>query len=148
MPTPVAITSEQALEVSVSGPDDISRLYVVTGIATPSLVAAAGDSGMIGVPQAPGRRQGTFEAYVGPTLNGSEFRRAVATASLASLQASGDTSFFEWSVTGVDAHFDDDEERVRLQFDLSVGVGAGTSWSQVLAAGVGVQVLILAASAS
>lgn len=142
MATTASITSEQTIEVGTNGPDDITTMYVVSGIANSSLGAFSPGGGGFET------QSRTFEAFVGPSLTTSEFRRAVATASLASLTAQGgDASFARWSVTDVDADFDDDEGKVQLQFDLSVTVDAGASSANAVIGGVGFQVIILAASA-
>lgn len=143
MPITASISSEQTVEVGTSGPGDIETMYVVTGIANCSLnVSSPGGGGWQ-------TQQGTFQAYVGPDLTVAEFRRAIAMASLASLQGQGgDATFTGWSVTGVDADFDDDTGKVQLQFDLSATVDAGTSSASAYIGGVGFQVIILAASAS
>ena len=143
MPTTANISSEQTVEVGVSGPNDISTMYVVTGIANSYLSAWSPGGGGYQT------QQQTFEAHVGPTLTTSEFRRAVATASLASLRGQGgDATFAAWNVTGVDADFDDDVGQVQLQFDLSVTVDAGASSASAAVGGVGFQVIILTASAT
>lgn len=141
MPTTVGITDEQTLEVEVSGPDDVAKMYIVTGIANSNLSTYSPGGGGYQT------QQRTFEAHVGPTLTVTEFRRAVATASLASLQGQGgDATFSAWNITGVDADFDDDAGQVQLQFDLSVTVDAGASSASAVVGGVGFQVIILAAS--
>ena len=143
MPTTANITSEQSVEVEVSGPNDITRMYIITGIANSYLSAWSPGGGGYQT------QQKTFEAHVGPALTTSEFRRAVATASLASLTTQGgDAPVAAWRVTGVDADYDDDVGQVQLQFDLSVTVDAGASSASAAVGGVGFQVIILAASAT
>ena len=141
MPATANVVSEQTVEIGVTGPDDVAVLHVVTGIAQAFLGSFSPASGGFQT------QQQTFEAHVGPTLTTSEFRRAVATASLASLEGSGgDATFSRWAVTGVDADFDDDEGRVQLQFDLLATVDAGASSANAIVGGVGFQVMILATS--
>jgi hypothetical protein len=143
MATTANVTSEQTVEVEVNGPNDIATMYIVTGIANSNLGAwSPAGAGYV-------TQQGTFEAHVGPALTTSEFRRAVAAASLASLQGTGgDATYGAWKLTGVDADFDDDVGQVQLQFDLSVAVDAGASTASATVGGVGFQVVILAASAT
>jgi hypothetical protein len=141
MATPVTITSEQTVEVGVNGPDDITRMYIVTGIANPTLTVESQAGGELET------QTGTFEAHVGPSLTTAEFRRAVATASLTLLQGQGSGALItEWSVTDVDADYDDDQGKVQLQFDLLVAVVPDTTFAGAIIGGVGFQVIILAAS--
>ncbi len=144
MPATVSITSEQSLEVEVSGPNDITRMYIITGIANSYLSAWSPGGGGYQT------QEKTFEAHVGPALTTAEFRRAVATASLASLTTQGgDAPVAAWRVAGVDADYDDDVGRVQLQFDLSATVDAGPAYAALTTVGgVGFQVIILAASAT
>ena len=105
MPNRAIITSEQTIEVGTNGPEDVTSMFVITGIANSNLSAFS---------HRERSQQATFAAHVGPSLSASQFRRAVATASLAALSISGDATFAGWSVTDVDADFDDDEGRVEL----------------------------------
>jgi hypothetical protein len=141
MATTASITSEQTIEVNVNGPDDVTTMYIVTGIANSNLGTFSPSGGGFET------QHRTFEAHVGPSLTTAQFRRAVATVSLASLSGQGgDASFTQWSVTDMDADFDDDEGKVQLQFDLSVTVDAGATNANAVVGGVGFQVIILAAS--
>jgi hypothetical protein len=143
VPATANITDEQTVEVDVSGPNDVKKMYIVTGIANSYLTAGSPGGGGYET------QQQTYEAHVGPTLTTSEFRRAVATASLASLRTQGgDAAVAAWNVTGVDADFDDEVGQVQLQFDLSATVDAGASSASARIGGVGFQVIILAASAA
>jgi hypothetical protein len=92
-------------------------------------------------------QQGSFEAHVGPALTVAQFRRAVATASIASLSASGSVTAHNWAVTAVSADYDDDAGRVQLEFDIQVAVQGSpmAGATQVLLATVAFQVTILAA---
>lgn len=141
MPITASISSEQTIEIGTNGPDDVTSMYVVTGLANANLSAFSPAGGSFQSQQA------TFSVHVGPSLTASEFRRAVASASLASLSISGgDASFADWAVTGVDADFDDEAGKVELEFDLRVRVDAGAASSaQSAVAGVGFQVMILTA---
>jgi hypothetical protein len=70
----------------------------------------------------------------------------MASAALASLNLSGDGSFIEWSVTAVDADFDEESGRVELTFDLRVTVSPASSGAaSAVIAGVGFQVMMLSA---
>jgi hypothetical protein len=143
MASVVSITDEQNVDVGVNGPGDITSMFVVTGIANTNF-AGAYDFGTGGSASA----SRTFEALVGPSLTPVQFRRAIATASLAGIHGFGpDDNLRSWNLLGVDADFDDDEGRVQLQFDLSVSVGvtAVAGFAGVSVYGVGFQVVILAA---
>jgi hypothetical protein len=143
MATPVSITDEQTVEVGVNGPGDITRMFIVTGIANTSLTAYEPLGG------GSSSASQTFEALVGPTLAPNQFRRAVATASLAGIQGYGENESLElWNVHGVDADFDDDANRVQVQFDVQVAIAgtvAGTYSASSSIYGVGFQVVVLAA---
>jgi hypothetical protein len=136
------IVSEQTVEVAVNGPNDITRMYIVTGIAEGSFrELAAGGAGFQSDTE-------TFEAHVGPSLTASEFRRATATASLAQIEfRGGDASVASWGVTDVDADFDDDVGKVQLQYDLALTVTPGAAQASTRVSGVSFQVIILAAAA-
>lgn len=141
MATRVSITNEQTVEVGSNGPDDITRMYIVSGIANSNLSASSAGGGGFEI------QSRTFEAHVGPSLTTGEFRRAAAMASLASLEGrGGDASFRRWKITDVDADYDDEEGKVQLRFELEVGVDAGPASASATIVGVGFQVVILAAS--
>jgi len=134
MATAAALTSEQTLEAQVTGPGDANRLFIVTGIAVCDLTVTS-----IGAQQ---MQQGTFFVHVGPALTVQQFRRAVATASLAQL-ATNNAGGSIWAVTNVDADLDEDTGRVQLEFDVRVFVTGAQSDTSIT--GVGVQATILAA---
>ena len=137
MPIAASISSEQNLQVGVSGPGDIASMYLVSGIANGVLNAFAPSGGF-------NQQQATFSTHVGPVLTAAQFRKAIASAAITSLSSSGGDSFNSWAVTEVDADFDDDAGRINLTFDLSVSVSAGaTGSSQSVVASVGFQVFIL-----
>jgi hypothetical protein len=142
MATPVTVSSEQTLEATVAGPAGATRLIVVAGQATCNVSVSVPSPGGGGAVQ-----QGSFEAHVGPALTVAQFRRAVATASIASLSASGSVTAHNWAVTAVSADYDDDAGRVQLEFDIQVAVQGSpmAGATQVLLATVAFQVTILAA---
>jgi len=59
------------------------------------------------------------------------------------LSLSGEGSFEMWSLSSVEADFDDDAGSVQLEFDASVSVSSGATSAGVATAGIGFQVLIL-----
>ncbi len=133
----VSATSEQTLQVNVTGPGDVTSTFVTTGIADVNVHAFAG-----GDPS----QLATFALHVGPQLTAAQFRKAIASAALAGLTMAGDAVARQWSVTGVDADFDGETGKVELQFDVRVTIaGDEASGATTAVAGVGFQVLILAA---
>ena len=137
MPIAASISSEQNVQVGVSGPGDIASMYLVSGIANGQLNAFAPAGGS-------NQQRATFSTHVGPVLTAAQFRKAIASAAITSLSSSGGDVFHNWAVTDVDADFDDDACRINLTFDLSVSVNAGGSGgAQSVVASVGFQVFIL-----
>lgn len=136
MPQPASVTSQQTLQIGVNGPGDVTSMYVITGIAQISLGAFA-------QPNQFQTQQATFSAHIGPQLSAAQFRRAIASASIASVSLSGQGAFDAWSLSSVEADFDDDAGSVQLEFDASVSVSSGATSAGVATAGVGFQVLIL-----
>src|SRR5215468_10973715 len=119
MPQFAGVVSQQTLQVGVNGPNDATALHIVTGIAQCNLSVCAG-------PGQFAQQQATFAAKVGPNLTPAQFRRATASASIASIVLNGQGgNFAQWSVTSVEADYDDDSSQVQLEFDLSVIVGVG-----------------------
>jgi hypothetical protein len=142
MANPVTISSEQTLEAQVAGPGGATRLLVVSGLAACHLTVSVPSPGGGAATQ-----QGTFAAHVGPAMTVAQFRRAIATVSLASLTALGSLTAHSWSITAVDADFDDDAGKVELEFDLRVEVQGAPmpAFNQLVLASVAFQVTILAA---
>jgi hypothetical protein len=69
-----------------NGPGDVASMYVVSGIAQINLGAWA-------QPNQFQTQQATFSAHIGPQLTAAQFRRAIASAAIASLSLSGQGSF-------------------------------------------------------
>jgi hypothetical protein len=142
MANPVTLTNVQTLEAQVAGPGGATRVIYVTGLAHCNLTVAA---------QSPAggtaSQQGSFAAHVGPELTVAQFRKAITTVSVASVVAAGSLIGHSFSVTAMDADFDDDEGKVELQFDAQVTVQtpAMPAGNQVVLASVAFQVTILAA---
>jgi hypothetical protein len=86
MSTPATVTSQQTLQIGVNGPGDVASMYVVSGIAQINLGAWA-------QPNQFQTQQATFSAHIGPQLTAAQFRRAIASAAIASLSLSGQGSF-------------------------------------------------------
>ena len=130
-----ALISEQTLEAQVTGPGGATRLFIATGIALCNLSVTS---------TAQQRQQGTFSVHVGPSLTVQQFRKAIATASLAQVTTNNNALMSNWAVTNVDADLDEDSGKVQLEFDVLVDV-AGPPGSESNSSGVGVQATILAA---
>ena len=142
MATPVSLTSVQTLEAQVAGPGGATRVIHVTGLAHCSLSVSVQSPAGGTVSQ-----QGSFAAHVGPELTVAQFRKAIATVSVASVSALGSLTGHTFSVTAMDADFDDDAGKVELEFDAQVTVQtpAMPPANQVVLASVAFQVTILAA---
>lgn len=144
MPRRVSIQNEQTIEIGVNGPGDVTRMFVVAGVANAITSVQAHTPGV------PAETRQTFQAFIGPSLTISEFRRAIATVSLAGIDLNNAGGGI-WGVSDADADFDDEEDQVRLQFDLYVGATAPSGdqiGGTVAVRDVAVQVTILAASAT
>ena len=142
MANPAAVTSVQTLEAQVAGPGGATRVIYVTGLAHCNLgVTVQSPAG------GNASQQGSFAAHVGPELTVAQFRKAIATVSVASVVVSGSLTGHGFSVTAVDADFDDEEGKVQLEFDVQVTVQtpAMQPGNQVMLATVAFQVTILAA---
>ena len=134
------LQNEQQIEVVVAGPGDVTRLYVCNGLATGEY--------LLNVPA--GQSQLTNDAWqfeVGPQLAVNQFRRAIATASLAGLQEHDSGSgVVTLGITVVYADFNDDAGKVRVNVTMAMSVsnaaGAQTNeFSGVPALGYGVSIL-------
>jgi len=136
MPVPANVTSQQTLQIGVNGPGDVTSMYVISGIAQIGLGAFA-------QPNQFQTQQATFVAHIGPQLTAAQFRRATASASIASLSLQGEGTFDAWSLSSIGADFDDDAGSVELEFDVSVSVTAGPQGAGLATGGIGFQVLIL-----
>lgn len=130
------ISSEQNLQVGVTGPGDVTTMHVVTGIANGQLNAFAPAGNFV-------TQQATFAAHIGPQLTAAQFRKAIASAAITSLTLQGTGNFAQWQVTDVDADFDDEVGRIKLSFDLQVSVQAAAAGLSAVVASVGFQVMIL-----
>jgi hypothetical protein len=133
------LISAQTVEAQVAGPDGANRLFVTTGLAqfAPLIAASAAADTVV-------TQQTTFFVEVGPPLTIQQFRKAIATASLSSVSTRSSAVSNTWTITDVDADFDDEAGRVRVEFDVKVEV-VGPVGSTTAVSSVGIQVTILAA---
>jgi hypothetical protein len=139
MAQPAVLTSEQILEAQVAGPAGANRLFTTTGFAQFALIARTAAAG------APDQRTGTFFVNVGPQLTVQQFRKAIATASLAAVGTNGNVGLNSYQISNVDADFDEESGRVRVEFDVMVIVNGPAAGIESSASSVGIQVTILAA---
>jgi hypothetical protein len=142
MPRAGDILSEQDLSLSVKGPDGSNTLFITTGL----MRCGFSQYDTTGAPGGPLIE--TFSATLSsPTLAPGQFRRAIATASLAWVDGSFQgstlgTGFAQvWGIQSVEAHLDDELGRIELQVDLRVGGTYG--YAELYA--IGFQVVITAA---
>ena len=101
----------------VAGPGDVNRLYLGKGLAQGSLPASVGA-------QQSSTQTDTWQFEVGPTLNVTQFRRAIATVSIAGLFESeaGRDASTSWVIQSVFADFDDDAGLVRVSTTGQVSI--------------------------
>lgn len=118
MPIDAFIEQSQTIQVSVNGPGDITTMFITTGLLlAPFDLQQPTDTGMETV---------TFSVMLPqPVLAVGQFRRAIASASiagLASYAAAGDTAFaghsFDVTTRSVDADYDDESGQIELRIEI------------------------------
>ena len=136
------IQNPQVIEAAVAGPDGANRLFTVTGQFDINFnVLSAGQT----------QQNETFKVLVGPVLTRQEFFRAIGTASMAKtnllLQSQSPPPYnLAWSITGIDADWDDESGQVELRVEVSA-LASGLN-NQTGIGGLAFQVTILAAVAA
>lgn len=113
MSTEVQAMSIQTIEMGVSGPDDVNRMFVTNGMIKTHFVI---DANMSATTLSETK---TYAALVGPPLGGGQFRRAIAIASIKNIYGeylSG--SRVGWEIEEVEADFDDEHDRVELRITV------------------------------
>ena len=120
----IAATLENShqVEVYVAGPGDVKRMFICTGYALGTVGAGGGSL----------KVESTFAFHVGPALKTAQFRRAIATASLAGIDVGG------WDVKetcslivqSADADWDDEEELVVVRVEVTA-MGGPTDWTAI-----------------
>jgi len=131
----------QQIEVAVAGPGDVTRLYVCKGLAQGGLGLSVG-------PQQGLSQTDIWQFEVGPQLESTQFRRAIATVAFAGLseseQSGGNVS---WTILAVIADFDDDEGKVRVSVtnQISLYNPATSAWEWAGLSALAYDVSILAA---
>lgn len=104
------LENPQELEVAVSGPDGADRLFIYTGIA---VFKFKGESESHW-------KEDTITFLVGRNFGAGQFRRATASAALASIYNDNVSHDAGWSVNSVDADWDDESKKVQVKADLAV----------------------------
>lgn len=122
---PISIPTEQIknlqqIEAVVSGPDGANRLYVLTGeldlIPAVVSVSSTGPVTMQAVR--------TVTTQLGPIFTKKQFIRAIATAALTSkgINLRSIPADPAWSITSIDADWDDESGKVELSVELIVTI--------------------------
>ena len=110
------LLNAQQVETVVTGPGDVNRLYLCSGLA----------QGGFSLSAQPGQWQSASDIWqflVGPQFDVGQFRRAIGTASFAGLQESDPgPGYTNWSIQMVVADFDDDSGKVRVSVTNMVAV--------------------------
>jgi hypothetical protein len=139
------LANAQMIEVAVSGPGDVTRLYICKGLA----------NGNTGVSVNPGGSQTITETWqfeVGPTIPATQFRRAIATVGFAGISEADPSPGGRagWAVQNVFADYDDDAGQVRVSVTnvLSVANTSNANYEYAGVATLGYDVSILAAVAA
>lgn len=113
------LQSAQQIETVVAGPGDVNRLFVCKGLAQGNFTVG-GTSGL--------SIADTWQFEVGPQLEVTQFRRAIATASFAGLQLTEQASASAfWVIQTVFADFDDDLGKIRVSVTSSITVYGATA---------------------
>jgi len=136
------IQNPQVIEAAVSGPDGANRLFTVTGQVDINFNVFSQGAGQT-------QQNETFKVLVGPVLSRQQFFRAIGTASMAKTnfaQQSAPPSQFGWSITGIDADWDDESGQVELRVEVSVQASGLNNRATI--GGLAFQVTILAAVAA
>ncbi len=137
-----SIRKDNTVEMNVTSPDGTNTLFITNGIADFNL------SVLVAPPGSVAEQQGTFAVLLRePVLAAGQFRRAIATASMAGLSFGASDpaqpTGLEWALSNVDADFDDESGRIELRFDVFLRArGSDTLASQNT---IGFQVITLAA---
>ena len=114
-----SVESLQTMEVGVSGPDGANRMYITTGLVVTGL-------GQFSQTGATSTKKENYAVLIEPTLTTGQFRRAIASASLAQVSFTdfnpGENDGVRWEVEEVDADYDDESGQVELRFTLEIQV--------------------------
>ena len=136
------IQNPQVIEAAVAGPDGANRLFTVTGQFDINFNVFSQTASQT-------QQNETFKVLVGPVLSRQQFFRAIGTASMAKtsfVQQTAPPSQFAWSITGIDADWDDESGQVELRVEVSV-IASGVN-NRAAIVGLAFQVTILGAVAA
>jgi hypothetical protein len=110
------LVNAQQIEAVVAGPGDVTRLYACKGLA----------QGNFGVSVGAGQstnQSDTWQFEVGPQLDATQFRRAIATVAFAGLaETNPPNAQANWTIQTVIADFDDDAGKVRVSATNQISV--------------------------
>jgi hypothetical protein len=122
MATVVTPTNIQKMEFDVTMAEGPGRVTVVTGII-PGGPAAFSNSNNFSTQSL------SMTALVDPALTPGQFRKATATAALATTFANANAapSSVQFSIEGVEASLDDESGRIELRVDATAGVSNGNA---------------------
>lgn len=127
MPQQGSLASQQYMSVLVNGPDGANTLFIASGLMRCSLSQNSPTAGGDALEE-------TFVVILDqPRLGPGQFRRAIASASLAGINgvpsqpAAPGSSALSWYVNSADAHLDDETGGIQLMVDLHVGAQFGTA---------------------
>lgn len=129
----------QQIEAAVAGPDGANRLFTVTGQLNVGLNVFSQGAGQV-------QQKETFTVLIGPVFTRQQFFRAIGTASLANTSVtlqSAPPSSASWSITGIDADWDDESGHVELRVEVSLTASGQNNFAGI--GGLAFQVTILAA---
>jgi hypothetical protein len=136
------LVNAQEVEVVVAGPGDVNRLYLCKG-------AAQGSTGVSVGPSQTDTSIDTWQFHVGPQLDATKFRRAIATLSFAGLQESdpGGGAWMSYYLQAFGADFDDDNGKVKVNVTNSLQMSnpSSSAWASTAITQLTFDVTILAA---
>ena len=136
-----SLVNAQEVEVVVAGPGDVNRLYLCKG-------TAQGSTGVNLGPSQTDTTIDTWQFHVGPQLDTSRFRRAIATLSFAGLQESDPGgAWISYYLQAFGADFDDDNGKVKVNVTNSLQMSnpSTTAWASTAITQLTYDVTILAA---
>jgi hypothetical protein len=119
MPT-ANTTGEQIIEAAVAGPDEANRLFTITGTANVGIFVSNGQS-----------RTETWTFPVGPIFTRGQLYRAIGTASLSAQNLNVQTApaSSQFSITSVEADWDDESGRVEVRVEVFLTASASANVS-------------------
>jgi len=136
--------NSQQIEVDVNGPDDVNKMFMISGQANISLSASTSPTNQNV------SRDETFKIKLDPHIKNTEFRRSIGNANFSGISLfdaeDSPANTFEtlnFRITDVDADYDDESEQVELR--VSVHLEARGERNSVTTQNIGFNVTTLAA---